>query len=485
MFFRIVDIPKAGQNPLDDIEKCFEDRAYERALELLDKKNEKDLKAFGPVVLSNYHYLYARCLYELARFNDAHKRIRAALRFSRKTSEVNLIAWQKYYLALILHGKGLLYEAARASDDAYDMFELRENYNSMLAPLDLLARIHYDRGQIREAMQVLHKEVQICDENADKAGFIEDGIRSRINLAQILIKAGRFREALESLKSLETREEANEFIAGIYRLYGIAYTLQMDTDRARIFLNDARKLYAKPGFKSYSYENSIVCLEYLGLNEHLSDRYNEAIRIYNSILDETEIPAAVRAQSQRFLIEAYIASSDFGNARRNLGPARKAIDKSQEKIELGALFRAEAQIHAHYGHYKKVSHCFNESIRILRDTGALYELARTFLAYGRCDAFRVSKRAEFLRRAKGLFAEMNVSRRVGEIDEKLKELNETILDPIDANIELREITIPGCRSVIREVVRRRFNPKIFKTGHTASASFLKTSGGSLFKKARE
>jgi len=59
--------------------------------------------------------------------------------------------------------------------------------------------------------------------------------------------------------------------------------------------------------------------------------------------------------------------------------AAEAINKIGERIELGALWRAYGQIYTHKGDAEKAREQFEKAIVLLKQTGARYELALTYL----------------------------------------------------------------------------------------------------------
>ena len=431
--------------PIDfsDVEASIKDNNPKCALGLIEKMDERVIKLQGNIALSEYYYLYAKCLYMLSWFNDAHKKIKATLRFSEKTNDIELITKHKCLRGLILHKKGLLREAIRDFSEAIAIFKTLKDFRFLLAPLEGLTQIRYESGEIREAQELLLKAIRICDEH----DFPRDRIRNKVNLSQVLFKGGRFREALQQLSLLEKEGLDDKIAADVSRLRGMIYAVQMRTEDAYQLLNSAKEYYESKGDRRME----VVCLEYLGLNEYLARNHDKAIENYKIILKGDDIIPSAKAQTYRFLTDAHIALGDFIEARKTASETKKAIEKSRERIELGALYRASAQILVHEGKQKKAIYYFEKSIDTLREIGALYELAMTFLACGQADIYSRSKQVENLRRAEGLFVEMDVYKRIEEIINELNKLNVISRDPIGANIELKEITIPDNDKTIREI----------------------------------
>ena len=219
--------------------------------------------------------------------------------------------------------------------------------------------------------------------------------------------------------TLVSSDPPNVWDAGdIEMLSALPPLYRLDFDTARQHLETALKL-----FTSISAVRDIhVCWEYLGWLHYLQGDYAAARQYYMKILSAPEPTASAVAQTLRLLTDVYVAESEWSKASETAVKAEAAITKINERIELGALNRAYGQIHSHSKDHEKARECFGKSIAILREIGARYELALTYMECGKSDAFAFDDRQSHLVMAKSLFEEMRVPKRVEQVEKILTAL---------------------------------------------------------------
>jgi transcriptional regulator with PAS, ATPase and Fis domain len=122
------------------------------------------------------------------------------------------------------------------------------------------------------------------------------------------------------------------------------------------------------------------------------------------------------------LTDALIAEGELDKGMETAAKAQEAIDRIGERIELGALYRAYGLAHEAQGDVDQASWYFDKSIDLLNNLGARYELALTFLACGSSQCYASEVRRYQLTKARALFAEMNVAKRVARIEGMIREL---------------------------------------------------------------
>ncbi len=159
-----------------------------------------------------------------------------------------------------------------------------------------------------------------------------------------------------------------------------------------------------------------VCLEYLGLNEYFAGNYAKAREYYDQVLAMPEPTASAVAQTLRMLTDVEIAEGNWDAAKTTAAKAEVAINKISERIELGALWRAYGHIHTHDNDHAKARENFEKSIDLLRQLGARYELALSHFDAGRSKAYSTDQQMEHLNQAKALFIDMEVPKRVAQVD---------------------------------------------------------------------
>ncbi len=165
-----------------------------------------------------------------------------------------------------------------------------------------------------------------------------------------------------------------------------------------------------------------ICLEFLGLNEYFAGNYAKAREYYDQVLAMPEPTASAVAQTLRMLTDVEIAEGNWDAAKATAAKADVAINRISERIELGALWRAYGHIYTHDNDHSKAREFFEKSIDLLRQLGARYELALSHFDAGRSNAYSFNQQSEQLKAAKALFVEMEVPKRVAQVDEALARL---------------------------------------------------------------
>ncbi|MGB5137505.1 MAG: sigma 54-interacting transcriptional regulator, partial [Candidatus Zixiibacteriota bacterium] len=160
----------------------------------------------------------------------------------------------------------------------------------------------------------------------------------------------------------------------------------------------------------------IICLEFLGLNEYFAGNYKKAREYYDQVLAMPEPTASAVAQTLRMLTDVEIAEGNWEAAKTTAAKAEVAINKISERIELGALWRAYGHIHTHDDDHAKAREYFEKSIDLLRQLGARYELALSHFDAGRSKAYSPDQQMEHLNQAKALFIDMEVPKRVAQVE---------------------------------------------------------------------
>jgi len=174
--------------------------------------------------------------------------------------------------------------------------------------------------------------------------------------------------------------------------------------------------------ESRAVAENAVCHEYLGLLEYYRGNYKKAREYYKKVLDMPEPTASAVAQTLRMLTDVYVAEKKWKLAVSTAKKAEEAITKINERIELAALWRAYGQIYTHKKSTDNAREHFAKSIDLLREIGAKYELALSHFAAGQSGSFKYDKRRQHLELARMLFVEMDVPKRVEQLDEAIRSM---------------------------------------------------------------
>jgi DNA-binding NtrC family response regulator len=255
-------------------------------------------------------------------------------------------------------------------------------------------------------------------------------------------------------------------------LTGVAALFRLEHGRARKLLQPLVGQLQTAG----NHREEVVCLEYLGLNEFFAGNYDKAGQYYADILSRNQITASASAQTLRMLTDLEIAVGDFTAARETAVKAEAAITRINERIELGALYRARALIAEHDGQCDPSGQLLTKSIELLERIGARYELALSHLVAGRAGVFSRDERQEHLSRARELFAEMEVERRIAEVNRELAHLDSGPSSTGAAGKEAAPTIIAGSAAMreLLEIIERvrDTDMTILLTGETGTGKDL-------------
>jgi DNA-binding NtrC family response regulator len=168
--------------------------------------------------------------------------------------------------------------------------------------------------------------------------------------------------------------------------------------------------------------------------EYYRGNYRKAREYYQQVLDMPEPTASAVAQTLRMLTDVYVAEGKWHKAASTAQKAEAAILKINERIELAALWRAYGQIHTHKGESETARDYFRKSIELLKEIGAKYELALSYFAAGESESYSFDERKRHLEMSRMLFVEMDVPKRVEQLDDALRKLREVAIpDVIEEN----------------------------------------------------
>jgi len=167
---------------------------------------------------------------------------------------------------------------------------------------------------------------------------------------------------------------------------------------------------------SFEYEAVIWLTQ--GSLEKAETAIREAVRISLEEFPDGDMTS----QSYRIWAEIDIRKGDFVKAREHAMDALGVARRVGERIEIGALERIFGQCDDDDQAWGSARTHFGESIKILSDCGARYELAHSYLAAGKANAFERADRLAHLHSALALFREMEVERLANEAEEAIRAL---------------------------------------------------------------
>jgi transcriptional regulator with AAA-type ATPase domain/uncharacterized membrane protein len=398
-----------------EISDLVDSKNFNQALERLEDFFKSTKSELSLMEIADLYYKWGACYWRTGEYKKACYKLKTALYLLANTSDHLLYARIKNVLGCVRMKMGQMTDALETFNESYVFYKRIRKYDEILHPLGNMANIHCILGNLRRSIEVLRQEESICARisDADKSLNI-----IRRNMARVMILSGDFNEAADIFDSMKEKSLDTYSRGHLRQLRGLLCTFKLDYAKAASYLNKAKDIFSE----HRAARDIAVCLEYLGLNEYFQGNYSKAVEYYRRVLDMPEPTASAVAQTNRLLTDVYIAQGDINLAEKTAVKAEKAIRKINEKIELGALWRAYGQIYAAKKDSAKARDYFSRSSELLRRIGARYELAQTCLACGKSPAFEKDECLSYLSSAHALFSEMGVSRRLKEIDEISKGL---------------------------------------------------------------
>ena len=394
---------------LAEVEDALNRRDLPRSLKLLggledSKQTTSDASASE---LSRYHFAHARYHNYVGELSKALLGVELALNLAREARNYSLAASQKMLLGVLKETLGNPEESIEAYNEALAFRRRAEEYDKLYGPLVNIGLAHFKKGSLSQARRVLIR--------AEKCALRYSGPDElrvcRLNRSRVALLMGDYKECLTLLPERNDPKIGDHDRAFVLQSLGMLNTFMMQKDKASRYLSQASDMFGQLGRRL----DQVICREYLGLNEHFSGSNEEAKSIFEDILSEDKLDPSSRAQTLRMLTETLVAKGDCDLALAKALEAEEETAKVREQIELGALYRAYGRIYAKEGAKHRAREFFQMSIGIQRRTRARYELALSYLACGKSSVFSEPERNDYLRRAKELFASLDVPERVKQI----------------------------------------------------------------------
>jgi DNA-binding NtrC family response regulator len=334
----------------------------------------------------------------------------------------SLIANAKYHVGMLYISLGDTALAEDELNESYVFSKHCQDHTAAIRTLNLLAREACIGGKLHKALDYLETCTQYCRQN----DLTEMEMSATRNSARILAQLGRLNEAIAVFES--TNRYASDTRNAIYVHLSAARIMLMKLDFKGCL--DSLRISKDLIDNSQHYYELRLYNEYSGLLQYYRGNYGKAREYYQKVLDIPEPTASAVAQTLRMLTDAYIAEGKFKKATSTAKKAEDAINKIGERIELGALYRAYGQIHTHKGETDTARDYFKKSIDLLKEIGARYELALSYFACGRSESFSRDERTSFLHTARTLFDEMDVPKRVEQVDDAILDLKSSAIPNI-------------------------------------------------------
>jgi tetratricopeptide (TPR) repeat protein len=417
---------------LAKIESLLEQSQYKEVLSRLSNLRSSYVDKTDVLEIARIYHLHAKALYLTGQNRPALLKAKAALRLMRLENDFSLYADIKLLLGLILMTLGRVAEAGEAFNESYVFYKRTGDTKSLLFPLNNLARLHFVSGNLILAREVLERCVRIATQyHSEKRVNID-----KRNLARVLLFMGDLKGSEAILRAIRNCDPEVSGRANTCQMLGVLSILRFNYSDASNDLMEALGLFEDLNLRP----GAAVCVEYLGLLEYTRGNYAKAREYYQKVLEMPEPTASAVAQTMRMLTDVYIAEGKFDLAEETAVKAEAAITRINERIELGALYRAYGQIYTSKKETETARDYFQKSIDLLRDIGARYELALSYKAAGESESYTIDERRRHLEMSRMLFIEMNVPKRVEQVETAIGKLQ--VYSVVDDGLRTANVAAP-------------------------------------------
>ncbi len=409
-----------------------------------------------------------RSEYYLGDLEVARDALARLLKCLMSCDDEQLVSQSKYYAGMLFMALGEMPESYDNFNECYVFSKIASDHAMATKALNMLARLAFVEGKLHKSLDNLETCIAYCSANKLR----DAGSLAKRNAGRVLMHMGRLSQSSEALEA-SCVSHNNQELANLYLSRARLSVMRGDAEAGREMLEKGRQLIEG---LSGSFDFRLY-YEYAGLLEYYSGNYSQAREYYQQVLDMPEPTASAVAQTLRMLTDVCIAEGKYDEAMKTAKRAEKAITKINERIELGALYRAYGQIYTPREDYDTARDYFGKSIALLREIGARYELALTYFACGESEAYNNDTRMRHLESARLLFDEMGVPKRVEQVQSAIDELKVQSVPDI---IVPREDSVPTMVAASSEMKRlvsladkvAKSNMTVLLTGETGTGKDL-------------
>jgi DNA-binding NtrC family response regulator len=405
---------------IEDMESLIGEGKFLQAQTEINSRLKSSGMKLPPEKKGLLNYLSAVCLYHLGQYKDALLNAARAFDMFKDTSENRRVAQIQDILGRIYWGLGDLRQAELYLRDAISTYRRTRDYSSTMKCNNFIARILFTQCEFSKAVEYLNEARELSRSEGDH--LMEAKISG--NLGRIHTLLGKWGEAEEEIRiSLESNVKAKDVISICRDQLSLGYvlTFRRAFNQAKNSLSQALELAKKNDFL----RELVIYHEYMGALCYEMGKTGEAENHYLRIIDLWQKNAPdgdMISQTYRLMAELQVAKEEWDQAFDSCEKSLKVSQSLGEKIEVGVVYRILGQIHSARQVKEKTIEYFTQSISLLQQVGAKYELAKTYLEAGRSLAFDYYKKLGFLSNAESLFRELDSKYHQGWVNLSIGEL---------------------------------------------------------------
>jgi len=357
-------------------------------------------------------HLAAKAYASLTNLTAALKAARTAQAIVTRTGDSLMLAEVFVTLGGILRDRGELAEAQKAYRDAESIFRRYDSPEGQCRALNHLAGLCFRRTDYRNALAVLMDAVEIARRLDDrrKLAFMMG------NIGRLHTFMGDFAEAEKHLQinirmSTELGDDLETLRAHLS--LGYVYMQRAEYEKSEAEFNNAGALLGAVN----SPRDEVIHLTYLGeLNYRMSDFDHSAVVLRRALEKAEKIGSGttLAGRVMRHLAEQAVRTGDFRSAQKLAARATVIMERSDEKVELGALKKIMAQVTLGDVHpvgerqAAEARQLFQKAIDILDESGVRWEKAEALIAAGTSEAFSDKQRLTYLFRAEEFYSRSRI-----------------------------------------------------------------------------
>lgn len=287
--------------------------------------------------------------------------------------------------------RGNIEEASQMLSNALSMAEESSRYDVIASIYNRLGGVYFQKDQVEQASSFVQKSLALREEIGDIVAVA----RSYNNLGLLSWKRGNLDGALQSfLRSLELHANLGD-IEGLIELHGNLGLVQLDRGDIDSSQKHLEESLAKAQHIGHTYNTATACLYlsrlFVSIEEWQKalDFGSRGIKIYQDIGVLDYIADAYSIIGQAWLGLENLEMAEYW-ANKAIDFLEHSADQKEARTadDRGRALRLLGEIHRLHGDYLKAEQMLKESLSIFELLGAQIEQARSLAALARLAASR-------------------------------------------------------------------------------------------------
>ena len=392
---------------------------------------------------------------------------------SRNTGETTELAECYVILGNVMRYMGKFREAEEAYRDAESIFRRNDDYSRAGVALNRLAAIHFRKGEFDSALKCLLEAVEHARKEDDnkKLAYIFG------NIGRVYTLMGRLSQAEENIRfniELSTQLGDDVELARAYLSLGYINIQQIRFDTAAEALATALVYIRKQDMR----KEDVIYLTYLGELLIKTGRLSEAERVLNEAASggsKISPESLLAARPLRHLAELMLKQGNFRKALLVANKAMILMKKLEDSVEIGALLKIQAICYQNLEQPDKARVAFVDSIALLEEYKAKFELAESLIEAGRSPLFGANQQTMYLCRAEEVYNACGIIPRATELQKMIGNLDAgpAAQIAVTSQTEVAAVDFPTRNEKMKQIVRhlkllRNSDIPILLTGETGT-----------------